>query len=633
MILALIGFLIKVSTLVFDKELSEKASQDGESIGVCGMRWFPKTDEYSLGKGEINFNPSIRGKKNPNSRSVETSQDVTDEIVPLRFTKAELVGKISEVYNLDGTVEPMKIHHKILMRIHEINQLDWKDYVPVEQREVWMKVFKNIQDARLIKWRRAVVPVDAVDPTKMRLIETNDGSQYGSSCAVYAGFLLRDGSYSCHLLFARSTINDPSYTVPRNEQLGSVLGAQCLYILRHVFKNRIEDMISVGDSRCNICWETNDKLRLKIWVFTRVRLVNRLAENVPRYWTKGDNNPADYASKMGYTLKLLEEGSNWIGGFPWMKMDVQQMIDSKTIVHSSEIHSSLSSEDRDQIKTEELPTLGDLFPLVHRNPNQKKVRFKVTTEVQVIPNREENLEQDNNISQLTSCNMAAASDSEDYSFCESDDSTDQNPLGPARGIPIRVDSTAPRHSAKGFESEQVTSRKHIYKHSVAAEKTRYSKSKGIIVSEIGDDNDLIYEVEGCPKGDNSQTIMEFLTSIDTQEAIRQARNDPKISEFKSEFIHYKCHDESVYPTSRGESLRGNPTSAGGSLNHTCGNPTSAGGSKMQTSLVATRTDQNVREEVLKLPRAPVRKKGRCKCKSCDQVSIIDTVFYGLRKAL
>ena len=632
-ILALIGFLIKVSTLVFQKELSEKASQDGESIGVCGMRWFPKTDEYSLGKGEINFNPSIRGKKKPNSKSVETSQDVTDEIVPLKFTKAELVGKISEVYNLDGTVEPMKIHHKILMRIYGINQLDWKDYVPVEQREVWMEVFKNIQDVRLIKWRRAVVPVDAVDPTKMRLIETNDGSQYGSSCAVYAGFLLKDGSYSCHLLFARSTINDPSYSVPRNEQLGSVLGAQCLYILRHIFKNRIENMISVGDSRCNICWETNDKLRLKIWVFTRVRLVKRLAENVPRYWTKGENNPADFASKMGYTLKLLEEGSKWISGLPWMKMDVQQMIESKTIVHSSEIHSSLSSEDQDQIKTEELPTLGELFPLVQRNPNQKKVRFKVTTEVQVIPNREETFEQEKDTSQLTSCNIATASDSEDYSFCESDDETDKNSLGPARGIPNWVDSTAPRHFTKGLESEQVDSRENFYNQSVAAEKTRYNKSKGVIVSGIDEDNDLIYEVEGHPKGDSSQTVIEFLTSIDTQEAIRQARNDPKISEFRSEFIHYKCQDESVYPTSRGETSPGNPTSAGGSIIHTGSNPTSAGGSKMQSCLVATRADQNVREEVLKLPRARAQKKGKCKCKSCDQASIIDTVFYGLRKAL
>ena len=139
----------------------------------------------------------------------------------------------------------------------------------------------------------------------MRLIETNDGSQYGSACAVYAGFELPDGTYSSHLLFARSTINDPSYTVPRNEEVGSVLGAQCLYILTHVFKNRTEDIISVGDSTVNLCWETNPDLRLKTWVFTRVRLIQRLAANIPRYWVSGKLNPADHATKLGYTLDLL----------------------------------------------------------------------------------------------------------------------------------------------------------------------------------------------------------------------------------------------------------------------------------------------------------------------------------------
>ena len=66
--------------------------------------------------------------------------------------------------------------------------------------------------------------------------------------------------------------------------------------------------------------------------------------------------------------------------------------------------------------------------------------------------------------------MATASDSEDYSFCESDDETDKNSLGPARGIPNWVDSTAPRHFTKGLESEQVDSRENFYNQSVAAEK-------------------------------------------------------------------------------------------------------------------------------------------------------------------
>lgn len=54
-ILSTIGFIVKVYTLVFDKVLSEKATKDGVSIGVCGMSWYPGTDEYSLAPGEINF--------------------------------------------------------------------------------------------------------------------------------------------------------------------------------------------------------------------------------------------------------------------------------------------------------------------------------------------------------------------------------------------------------------------------------------------------------------------------------------------------------------------------------------------------------------------------------------------------
>ena len=126
------------------------------------------------------------------------------------------------------------------------------------------------------------MPIEAIDPTKMRILETNDGSQYGSACAVYAGFQLKDGSFSSHLLFARSSINDPSYTVPRNEEVGSVLGAQCLYILQNIFKNRVENLASVGDSTVNLCRETNKNARLKTWVFSRVRLIHRLTDFVAK---------------------------------------------------------------------------------------------------------------------------------------------------------------------------------------------------------------------------------------------------------------------------------------------------------------------------------------------------------------
>ena len=464
---------------------------------------------------------------------------------------------------------------------------------------------------QLLRTQRLKTAIIAEDFTKMRLIEIGGGSQYENPIAVYVGFLLQEGT------FARSISTDPIYTVLRNNEVGCVPKAKCVYILGHTFKNRIGDNIKVKDSRDNTCWEMNDNLRLK--VFSRDHLIKRLDKNNPRYWTKGTNDPSSFASKMGYTLKLLVEGSEWISGFLWMNMDVREMIASETIIHLTKVHSSLSPENWELVGAE-LLTLGDLFPLVQRNLGQKKVRFKVTTEIITNPNRYEILdtcEEDNISLNRLSYNIITISDSEDFTWGELNAESGEDLSGPARGIPTRVDSTAPRHITERSKSEQAILRKLINDHSVAKEKARYCNSKSVFTPDIKDDNDLVYALEECPKGNFSYSTTELITSFDIQEALRQAKTDSKISEFKSEFIHYKCHDESVHPTSRGERSRGNPTSAGGS--------------KMQTCLVATRADQNVREEVLKLPRAPARKKGRCK--SCDQVSIIDTVFYGLRKAL
>ena len=232
------------------------------------------------------------------------------------------------------------------------------------------------------------------------------------------------------------------------------------------------------------------------------------------------------------------------------------MIKSKTIIHLSKIHSPLSPENRELMKSEEPLILGELFPHVQRNLGQKKVSFKITTEIMVILNRNEILdtyEEDNISLNRLSYNIITISDSEDFSWGESNGESDEDLSGPARGIPTRVDATAPRYTTERSKSEQAISQKLIYDHSVGKEKGRYSNSKSVLTPDIEDDNDLIYALEECPKGDFSFSTTELITSIDIQEVLRQARTDPK-----------------------------------------------------------TRSDQNVREEILKLPRAPVQKKGKCK---------------------
>ena len=614
-ILAFIGFLIKVFTLVFDLILSEKATKDGESIGVCGMAWYPTTDLYSLAKGEINFYQKIRGKKKDNPKPVVTSEDVDDVIVPMSFNKAALVGKLSEVYNLDGTVEIMKMEHKILQRIHGIGQLDWKDEVPSEQREIWMQCFRNIQDARSIKWQRAVVPINAVDPKRMRLIETNDGSQYGSACAVYAGFELPDGTYSSHLLFARSTINDPNYTVPRNEEIGSVLGAQCLYILTHVFKNRTEDIISVGDSTVNLCWETNSDLRLKTWVFTRVRLIQRLAANIPRYWVSGKQNPADHATKLGYTLDLLKEGSTWIAGFPWMKSTIQEMINSKTLIHSDNISGQLSEEERKQIKEEELPTLGEIFNLVEKSVVAKKVRFSKKIEIRIIPSRKEMLEESKR--QKLRDNIKSAPEPQIITIPDDEDlidlSDDLSPSTASGRCDIRQSKLSSLLKSNNDSDFNINEKYWSPKDGVDI---RFSKIKVNEYTPVGEtqrtlfinetDLDCVFELN-----EDSKQVLGIITP-DTQQVIQISRSDPNIQGIKSEILEINPDTLSSHSFTGGRVIP-------------------------ETSFVATRKNSNSDvhpgEALARLDKPQATKHGRCRCKRCESTCLVDPVFYGLRKCL
>ena len=212
-ILDSIGFSMKCITMCKQEELDPKASSNGESVGVCGMCWYPKNDEISLAPGEINFNPNVRGKKQDNPHPVKSSADLDDSIIPKSFNRSSAQGKVSEVYDLIGLVEPLKMGFKIKVRELITKDIGWKDMIPEEQRPEWIKIFSQIQDCRLLRSKRAVIPIDAVSPSKFRLIETHDGSQHGSATGVYAGFELKDGTFSCQLIFGRSALSDPKQSV------------------------------------------------------------------------------------------------------------------------------------------------------------------------------------------------------------------------------------------------------------------------------------------------------------------------------------------------------------------------------------------------------------------------------------
>ena len=74
----------------------ESLSENGESLLVGGLRWFPNDDYLMLNIGKINFSRKIRGRK------VENISDI-----PECLTKKLCVSVSAEVFDPTGRVAPI----------------------------------------------------------------------------------------------------------------------------------------------------------------------------------------------------------------------------------------------------------------------------------------------------------------------------------------------------------------------------------------------------------------------------------------------------------------------------------------------------------------------------------------------
>ena len=75
---------------------------------------------------------------------------------------------------------------------------------------------------------RSVVPDHGVvDPTKARLLVFVDAAEHAGRAAVYIGYKLKEGNFSCKLLMSKSRIYQG--TIPRNELSALLLGTELAY--------------------------------------------------------------------------------------------------------------------------------------------------------------------------------------------------------------------------------------------------------------------------------------------------------------------------------------------------------------------------------------------------------------------
>ena len=303
------GFGLKPFTCS-DHDPPEILANDDQSINVAGMKWFPKKDLLSLNIGELNFSKKHRGKKVASMAG----------LIPESFTRRDCAGKVAEIFDLLGKFTPITAGLKLDLSDLSKRNLEWDDNIPIDLKSTWQDNFKLIQELGEIKFKRAIVPEDALN-LDIETIECADASQNLICSATYARFKRKSGSYSCQLLLGKSKIVPPGTIISRAELFGADLNASTGHVVYLALNEYIKSRLHLTDSQIVLFWITNAKLQMKQVVRGRVIEITRLTDRNRWFHIDGQNMTADIGTRKGAKLGDISESSPWMCGHAWAKLN------------------------------------------------------------------------------------------------------------------------------------------------------------------------------------------------------------------------------------------------------------------------------------------------------------------------
>ena len=299
------GFTLKGFTFS-GSDPDEDLSGDGLSIMVGGLRWFPKEDILMLNVGKINFSRKVRGRKTSNKTEI-----------PEILTKRHCVSIAAEVFDPIGRVTPITAGIKLdISHLHKLG-LGWDDAIPENLRSVWKDNFEMIEELGTLRYNRVVVPSNAKN-LDIFTLDAGDASSSLICVAIYARFELRDGSFSCQLVFSRSKIVPEGTTIPRAEIMAAAMNAATGFTVQKAFGPFHKKHLKLTDSTVAFHWISSSRAVLKTLVRGLVIEIRRLTNLEDWRHLDGTDMPADLGTRKGVKVVDVSQESSWINGLPWM---------------------------------------------------------------------------------------------------------------------------------------------------------------------------------------------------------------------------------------------------------------------------------------------------------------------------
>ena len=362
------GFKLKGFTFSGMHPPENMANEDKISVNVGGVIWFSLLDVFSLKTPQCNLDQKKRSKKS-----------IRDKLV-----RRDCVSVVYGIFDPRGLSAPVVCGLKLDLHDLTVLKLDWDDEIPDNLKQIWVSNFEMIQELGNIRYKRAVVPSDAVN-LNMETVDFSDASQKMICIAIYVRFLRKSGEYSSQLLFSRTKIVPQDMTLPRAELLAASLNASTGHVVKTALGDRHTKAWKLTDSQVVMHWINCFRSKLKMFVRNLVINIHRLSMLEDWRHVDSANNLADLGTRKGMKVSDVGPESKWVNGLDWMKCDPSEF-PVKTISEINLSNENKREAQKEQIIVENLDssvTCLSYFPVV---PSIVKDRYKFSKYV-VDPNK------------------------------------------------------------------------------------------------------------------------------------------------------------------------------------------------------------------------------------------------------
>ena len=326
------GFTLKGFT-VTGKDPEASLSNDGVSICVAGLNWFPREDCISLDIKNLNFARKFRGRKT----------GVIHQI-PDKLTKRDCASKLGEIFDLTGLVTPLIAGMKL--DLHELNvkKLNWDDVLPANLQSIWESHFQMMSEMKNLRYQRAIIPEDAVD-LNLTTLDFGDASQSLACVAIYARFKRKNAGFSCQLIFSKSRLIPDHMSQPRAELFAALINTHAGEVVRRALCKYHQQALKFTDSQIVIYWICNNQI-LKQWVRNRIIEIQRFTDKSSWRYVKSGDMVADIGTRRCSSIDMVKSNSVWVNGLKWMKEDESKfpMLSAKEISLNNQETQSMKHE-------------------------------------------------------------------------------------------------------------------------------------------------------------------------------------------------------------------------------------------------------------------------------------------------